>query len=845
MLETINHINHINHFAHVGNSTLVEIQDDPNSDIIVLKNHWNIWIVILSFIVGMVGSYTTTYILYILERAKERYLRIIWLVTSCITFGGGCIWALHFTGMMALDIGINIRYNPWITTASLLVAMIGAVLSFFIKYRNIFQVVRLPDVESPEEIPLLNEDRGESHSSENPMRLFFTPDLSMVIGGFFMASAIFGMHYSGMKGMIIDNVTMKFSYPFMILSFIPAWIISIFALNGLPKILQLKRQLTFSFLSTLGVFSLHYIGMYAATYTIEKDKLPPKVPKDHGNSIPFLIVVITSVCCFVAFAIGAQHISQQRDDLVDAIRAKRYIDALKVEKDLLEKENREKTEFIAIASHEMRTPLHAIAGFTDLLSQTNLDKEQHDNLQLARQSVKVLEFVVDNVLSFTRLTNKNIEINEKWCNLSDLIFQTMVNMSSINENAVSICYLDDNVYAHSVLCDNYLVMQVVQNLISNAYKFTPSGSVVVKYHLSNGECHIQVQDTGIGISPDRLKTIFKPFSQLDKSLSRKHTGTGLGLAICRHIADLLHGDITVESVLDIGSTFTFVFPARFENAEKLYPMHIPGKFVMHLSDEIRLFKQTVVEFLKKCGFSQESSDDEIIINNKDPSSFGLIWNQDNETNQVITIVAGKDFSAQMTIKRPVNLNKVYRHLLNMFTQRKIDANSSGITMTLTKTRATIPSSSESTPNVLKIPTTPSTPSTSSTSSTPSTPSRILVAEDNKVNQQLIKKQLKKLNIECDLALNGEEAIKLIQVNGFDRYCCILMDCQMPVMDGFEATKRLRELNPDFPILALTANVTDLSRMESERAGMNAFLSKPLNITDLKESLSKFTKCNVR
>src|SRR6478609_4167308 len=158
-------------------------------EIIVLKNQWNLWIVALSFIVGMVGSYTTTYMLYILERVKERYLRIIWLLTSCLTFGGGCIWALHFTGMMALDIGVQITYNPWITFGSLLVALTGAILSFFVKYRNIFTVAALPDVESLEEVPLLDDERGDSHSEERPLRHLFTPDRYMVAGGFFMALA--------------------------------------------------------------------------------------------------------------------------------------------------------------------------------------------------------------------------------------------------------------------------------------------------------------------------------------------------------------------------------------------------------------------------------------------------------------------------------------------------------------------------------------------------------------------------------------------------------------------------------------------------------------------------------
>src|SRR6478609_1419691 len=133
---------------------------------------WNLWIVMLSFLVGMVGSYTTTYMLYMLDRAKERRQRIVWLLVACLTFGGGTVWSLHFTGMMALNIGHHTSYDPFITFDSFIVATTGAISAFTMKYINIFEVVRTPDVENPEDVPLLQISRGGGDGQESDVPFY-------------------------------------------------------------------------------------------------------------------------------------------------------------------------------------------------------------------------------------------------------------------------------------------------------------------------------------------------------------------------------------------------------------------------------------------------------------------------------------------------------------------------------------------------------------------------------------------------------------------------------------------------------------------------------------------------
>ena len=772
------------------------------TDRIILPFHWNGLIIFLSFMVGLLGSYTTTYTLYKLERSTERKQRIIWLIISCVAFGGCSIFSLHLCGMMALDLGVSISYDPLITFISFVLAVVGDILAFATKYRNLFQVVNAPDVESAEDIPLLESTRGEGHEENAPIIKSLKPDRYMILGGFFLALSILMMHYTNMYGMKMDYVEMSLSVSWVILSFIPAWVFSALSLNMLPRVLNFKKQLLFAFTATLSVFLLHYIGMYAATFITDPEHYPPPEKPAQSPALPLLVVTIVVVCCFVALTVAAQSISQERDDLIGAIRDKRYIDALKAEKDALERESREKTEFIAIASHELRTPLHGISGFCELLAQSDLDEEQQENLKMARQSIKILESVVDNVLNFTRLVNRSILPEEHWNSIPDVIYQVLMNLSVTIVNPISVIFHNENEHKTYENCDMNLITQVVQNLVSNAYKFTISGSVVVRFKIENGMCLITVQDTGIGISEEQLRTIFQPFTQVDKSLSRNHTGTGMGLAICHHIVTLLKGEITVESVLGQGSTFTVKLPMECQIDGPLYDVKIPASFET-LPDDIG--NKAVTEFFVKIGML----DDHFASN----AQWHVRWVTNHEGYSLT--VETKDRNYQAKFKRPINLYHIYEGLRQLV-DHGIFSFRGNVVKDVEVSASTAASASKPYPeeNGKKI---------------------VLVAEDNHVNQVLIKKQLTKIGYKADFANNGQEAVEMMREKEH-MYICILMDIQMPIMDGFEASRAIRKFS-NIPIVALTANVSDVSRTESERSGMTGFLSKPVNIDQLKIALS--------
>ena len=357
------------------------------------------------------------------------------------------------------------------------------------------------------------------------------------------------------------------------------------------------------------------------------------------------------------------------------------------------------------------------------------------------------------------------------------------------------------------------------------------------------------EDTGIGIVPERLNTIFEPFTQEDTSLSRRHSGTGLGLAICHRIATAVNGNISVESILGGGSTFTFTCPLEYTEHDMLYPHYISGKYYINAGNDI--FTHVIIDFLRKIGlraYSSEILGDILLCVN---------WTRLVDGSQDIKVQIGNR-NFKMMIKRPINFVNIYHMLRNMVSDSENDVYSSFTTTTDSSTLATqsqrnlifvdpLAEQSDSDHDISQQQSKEAIGKLDAVTAPPrdrSEASRlILVVEDNIINQNLIVKQLKKLDLEADIAANGQEAIDKIVENGFHAYCCILMDCQMPVMNGFEATRRLREMDADFPILALTANVTDISKAQSASVGMNAFLSKPLKLDDLRTSLKKYTTCS--
>ena len=585
------------------------------------------------------------------------------------------------------------------------------------------------------------------------------------------------------------------------------------AIASMSRVLDFRKQLLFSFFSSSSVFFLHYLAMVGATFSLNREELPPVRESSVNWTIVFALCVFTVVMCFSAIAVVAQTISRQRDALLDAVRAKRYISALESERESLRNLNERKTEFMAIVSHELRTPLHGLSGFVRLIEESPLNDDQIENLRLAKQSVSAMELVVDNVLNLTTLENRGVAPKPQWQNLSRAIFTVMETLLGSTTPDILILYADEVPLDQEELVDINLYTQVARNLVSNAYKFTETGYVLVTYWYKTGRAFLEVRDTGVGIAPAAMQGLFQPFNQPDKTLSRRHDGTGIGLAICKGVATSMNGNIRVQSTPGQGSVFTFDVPAEVRSGS---PSQVsPAPFAVA---EIKSDFPIVIKAIENAFF--RLSDDLL----RDPLGPEL-GRRAPSREQVDTSMTGEEL--RDTIVYTTKSGVIAANQAGVVYHRQEGAiDLRGFARDTWYARRRFPGSVAATPPPLQM-VDGKEHKDAPTSAT--SKGKILVVEDNKINSRLIVKTLKRMNWDCEVAENGMVALDLLASK---KYSGILMDCQMPVMDGFQTTREIRKTDKTIPIIALTANVTDGSKEAALAAGMNGFLEKPLDYDKL-------------
>lgn len=786
-----------------------------------LETRWNVWIILFSYCVGVVGSFTATFPLYMIERSPSRAGKIFWLFCSCLVFGLGCIWSLHFTGMLALEIQSTVYYSLPLTLLSMVIALVGTFVLFLVKFPNIFQVVVTEPVtvtdrvEILENLPLLD-SRGDG--SVGDFKNMFRVSSAMIKAGFLFACAAASMHYTGMMAMHIQDGYLVFSIPWVLVSFVVAWFFGTFSMNVLPRQIHLPKQIIFAVVAAFGVFCLHYSGMYAATFC--------GIPGYSGNlnwRLATSIGVVVSIVCFLSTTAVAHTISLQRDAILDAMKDQKHIRQLELEKEFLEEEIIRKSEFLATVSHEIRTPIHAIAGFTDLFNRETLDQGNAENLQMIKQSVRILEFTLENVLHYTRLENTPIIVRNEPVDLLLLIFGSMVTLSSLLDKRIIVMIDYDETYRYKESTDPGLVLQVCQNLISNAYKFTENGFVIVTYKIIDEargpRACISVCDSGAGVDEQILDHIFYPFTQMHSHLSLKHSGIGIGLYLSKKIASILEGNLYVRSEPNKGSTFTFTFPITVLEHKILYNEPLKGTFTVSVT--YQRVKDVLKQGFQRMGLTERTAGD----SEPDAGDFHIQW-VDIEGKETYFIVHLKGQVKRFPINYPIYMENVYEILIKISNE--------GL-------NALCPSSSKN--EFIEPSSEISNTSSSSKIETeiPVRKGKIMVVEDNKINQKLIFTLLKKMGYDVVIAENGEDAIIQLEASDWNHFDLIFMDKQMPVMDGIESTKRIREKNTAVPIIALTANVTEDVKKEAFEAGMNDFLEKPLKIHVLKAILEKWIK----
>jgi PAS domain S-box-containing protein len=521
-------------------------------------------------------------------------------------------------------------------------------------------------------------------------------------------------------------------------------------------------------------------------------------------------------------------------------------ESLRIAKEIAEEATRAKSTFLANMSHEIRTPLNAIVGATGLLLNSELSNKQKEFANIVRVSSDSLLALVSDILDFSKIEADKLELEEQPFNLRACVEETLdLLQPQAASKHLELIYQMEATVPEWLVGDKNRVRQILMNLLSNAVKFTPQGNVqiMVSHHEETDGNHyldIEVRDTGIGLNMEQNTVIFEAFTQADTSTTRRYGGTGLGLAICKRLAELMGGRVWAESIPNVGSSFYVTLklapaPPRALSFPQDEDAILAGKRILivvanptlrqmiaqqtrqwGMRPLVSALEQTALAFLRQ---PHPPFDmvlwDESISNHPDNPLFQVMRNRAEQHRiPVVLLGTGYPSSPDSTLPHTAYLHKPFKpgrfhevlvHLVN------------GVALSSSSTRGSY---------------------LLDTTLGQRYPLQILLAEDNVVNQRVTLAILERLGYQATLVSDGREALDAVRHATFD---VILMDVQMPILSGVEATQLIRRMGDRIPqphIVALTANAMQGDREQYIAAGMDTYLSKPLDITALQATLQK-------
>ena len=552
------------------------------------------------------------------------------------------------------------------------------------------------------------------------------------------------------------------------------------------------------------------------------------------------LFVLASICCLIFYrydSIQQKHIVQLSD----------LNEKIKQESVKVNELAKVKTDFLANMSHEIRTPMNAIIGLLHLLGYTKLSPEQKEYVRKIADSGKFLLGIIDDILTYSKIEAGKVKIEETIFSIHEIMdsLSTILSVNSTGKDIEVLISVGESVPKH-VIGDPFRLQQILINIAGNAIKFTDRGEVLLAVDMTrkNGnqiELEFKTRDSGIGMSDDQINSLFKPFLQADTSTTRKFGGTGLGLSICKRLIDTMKGDISVESTVGKGTTLTFTLPFELPQKGKVAATTTQNEMSVLVVDDNVLAREVINKTAQNLGWntkiaqSGEEALDIVEQHYASGQTFDLIlmdWRMpglDGVTasekirNQLpanaMPIVVMVTAADKDQLLRHSSIENIDGIVLKPITESSLFNAVISAKATSSHTKVTddlVPENikPDGEPRQLKG-------------------INILLVEDNYINQDVAIHILEMEGATVTLAENGQVAVDKVAdaKNSFD---LVLMDLQMPVMDGLTATTEIRTTlgQKDLPIVALTAGVFDSDREKCFAAGMNGFLSKPFRPDDM-------------
>ena len=789
-----------------------------------LVGSYNYGLVAVSVLIALLAAYAALDLAGRIT-ATQGLARASWLGGGAFALGLG-IWSMHYVGMEALRLPVRVLYDWPTVFVSMIAAVLATGIALFVVSRKTMTI------------------------------------LTASVASLFMGSGIAAMHYIGMEAMRLPAMC-HYNMRLVELSVALAVVISFVALLLTFKLRTQTKS--FSWTKTacavvmgLAIPVMHYVGMAAVTF-MPMNQDPASLEHAIGMSslglagIGILTAFVLSFVCVSAWL--DRRLSLHAMEL-EITEQRHHIELERAKVRNAELSNRAKSEFLANMSHEIRTPLNGIIGMTDLALETELTREQRDYLHTVKLSADALLNVINDILDFSKIEAGRVDLEHVDFDLCACIEDALktVALRADEKGLELLCEISPETPTF-VTGDPGRIRQIILNLIGNAVKFTHEGEVALKVQTDlledrSSTLHFIVSDTGVGIPSDKLESIFDSFSQADTSTTREFGGTGLGLTISRRLVQMMGGRIWAESTPGKGSTFHFTARLVESRASSVVPpvahgsSNVTGIKVL-IVDDNRTNRRILEGLATRWGMipSVASDGEEALAlynaaaSGSNPfrlvltdmhmpkmDGFGFVerlkGNLDPTSATIMMLTSGgqrgdaqrcEQLGISAYLLKPVRQSELREAIARVLAATTATGANSMITRHSLRQQAVGGKS-------LKI----------------------LLAEDNLTNQKLATRILEKRNHSVTVVANGREALEALEMDTFD---LVLMDMQMPEMDGFEATTLLRDREKVTgrrqPVVAMTALAMNGDRERCLAVGMDGYISKPIRTQELDDLLDTY------